>query len=127
MLLYLAGSLLGIAAIVALAAWLFGWRDAALDAGRITEALARDVPGFLPGRTSHDARAALVENAHDGSVYLAVTQGNGLVTRKLSKGIAVARDRTQLSIDPRDFACRRARLDVADAEYWETRLKGLAA
>ena len=127
MLLYLAGSLLGVAAIVALAAWLFGWRDASLDAERAVEALARDVPDVQAGRTSSDARAALIENARDGSVYLAVTQGDGLVTRKLSKGIAVARDRTQLSIDPRDFACRRARLDIADAEYWETRLKGLAA
>ncbi len=127
MLLYLAGSLLGVAAIVALAAWLFGWRDAALDAERVAGALAGDVPGFLPGRTSHDARAALIENARDGSVYLAVVQGDRLVTRKLSRGIAVARDGTLLSIDPRDFACRRARLDIADADYWETRLKGLDA
>ena len=127
MLLYLAGSLLGVAAIVALAAWLFGWRDAGLDAERVAEALARDVPGFLAGRTSHDTRAALVENARDGSVYLAVTQGDGLVTRRLSKNAAVSRDGTSLRIDPRDFACRRARLDVADADYWETRLKGLEA
>ncbi len=125
MLLYLAGSLGGVAAIVALAAFLFGWRDKELDAQQAAELLARDVPGFLAGRASHDARAALIENARDGAVYLATMHGDGLVTRKLGKGLVLARHGTQLSIDPRDFTLRRARLDLADADYWETRLKGL--
>lgn len=125
MLIYLAGSLLGVTAIVALAAWLFGWRDKPLDAARAAELLARDVPGFLAGRTSCDARAALIENARDGAVWLALLRGDGLVTRKLSKGIAVTRDGKGLDIDPRDFTFRRTRLELADAEYWETRLKGL--
>jgi hypothetical protein len=127
MLIYLAGSLLGVAAIVALAAWLFGWRDKPLEAGQAAEHLARDVPGFVAGRTSHDTRAALIENARDGAVYLALLRGDGLVTRKLSKGIAVTRDGTVLNIVPRDFTLGRARLDLADAAYWETRLKGLEA
>ncbi|MBV9989957.1 MAG: hypothetical protein JOZ72_01575 [Alphaproteobacteria bacterium] len=126
MLLYLAGSLIGVAAIVALAGWLFGWRDAALDAERVAQALAREVPGFRAGRASPDTRAVLIEDARDGAVYLAVARGDGLVTRKLARGLGVARDGGTLTIRLRDFTLRRAHLQLADADYWEARLKGLA-
>jgi len=126
-LVYLAGSLLGVAAIVGLAAFLFGWRDRAMDAQDAADLLAREVPGFLAGRTGHDARAALIENVRDGQVYLALVRGDGLVTRKLPKDLRVARDGARLTLDLRDFTLGPARLDLADAEYWEARLTGLAA
>jgi hypothetical protein len=115
-----------VAAMAGLCAALFGWRDAALpDAGA---SLGRDIPGFRPGRIamSRDAKSALIENAQDGAIYLAVMRGDGVVTRRLSRDVRVGREGERLTLDLRDFTLKRTRLDLADAAEWETRLKGAA-
>lgn len=117
-------SLVAVAAMAGLCAALFGWRDAALpDAGAT---LGRDIPGFRPGRIamSGDARSALIENARDGAIYLAVMRGGDVVTRRLSRDVRVSREGGRLTLDLRDFTLKRIRLDLADAAAWETRLKG---
>jgi len=115
-----------VAAMAGLCAVLFGWRDAAMpDAGAC---LARDIPGFRPGRIamSGDAKSALIENASDGAIYLAVMRGGDVVTRRLSRDVRVSREGERLTFDLRDFTLKRTQLDLADAAEWETRLKGSA-
>jgi len=125
-LLQLLFSLVAVAAMAGLCAALFGWRDATMpDAGA---ALGRDIPGFRPGRiaVSGDAKSALIENARDGAIYLAVMRGGDVVTRRLSREVRVSRAGERLTLDLRDFTLKRTRLDLADAAAWETRLKGSA-
>jgi hypothetical protein len=123
-------SVAGIAMMIGLCRLLFGSKETSLDnVAAVTERLARDIPGFRAGHAtlSRDARSALIENVRDGQIYLAVTRGDDLVTRKLARGIHVARegDRIELIFD--DFTLRDAQLDLADAPVWETKLKALAA
>jgi hypothetical protein len=116
-------SLVEVAAMAGLCAALFGWRDAAMpDAAAC---LGRDVPGFRPGRIaiSGDAKSALIENAGDGAIYLAVVRGDGVVTRRLSREVRVVREGDRLTFDLRDFTLKRMQIDLADAAEWETRLK----
>lgn len=130
MVLQLAISLAGIGLMVGLCRWLFGAADAPIaDARALAEDIARDVPGFRAGRSAlgRDARVALVENATDGEIYLAVARGDGMVTRKLAHGLALARDGGRLMLDLRDFTLKPVALDLDDADYWEGKLKGLAA
>lgn len=125
MVLQLAISLIGIALMVGLCWALFGLGHAPIaDAGAVGADLARDVPGFRAGRCalSRDRLAALVEDARDGSVYLAVARGDGMVTRKLARGIALARDGERLTLDLREFTLGRAALELDDAAWWERRL-----
>jgi hypothetical protein len=125
MVLQLAISLAGVALMVGLSWALFGLRDAPIaDADTVRASLARDVPGFRAGRfaLSRDAGAALVEDAADGAVYLAVARGDSLVTRKLARGTKLARDGDRLTLDLRDFTLKRAALELDDAAWWERRL-----
>jgi len=117
-------SLIEVAAMAGLCALLFGWNRAAMP--DVAAALERDIPGFRPGRiaTSDDAKSALVENAGDGAIYLAVVRGDGVVTRRLSHGVQVSRDGERLSFYLRDFTLKRTQLNLADAAEWEARLKG---
>jgi len=119
----------GIAAMVAICWALFGRASIKLSDADAAAALARDVPGFRAARTalSRDARTALVENARDGAVYLALVRGDGVVTRKLSRGVGLARNGDRLELRLKDFTLRKAELDLADAADWETKLQGLAA
>jgi hypothetical protein len=119
-------SLCEVAAMAGLCVALFGWNRAAMP--DLAAALGRDVAGFRPGRVSvsADAKTALVENARDGQVYLAVLRGDGVVTRRLSPAVRVSREGRRLMLDLRDFTLKRAELDLADAAEWETRLKGAA-
>jgi hypothetical protein len=114
-----------VALMAGLCVALFGWRGAAMP--DVSARLARDIPGFRPGRVamSANAKAALVENARDGSLYLAVLRGDGLVTRKLAPGTPVSREGGRLTLELRDFTLKRAELDLADAAEWEARLKGI--
>jgi len=123
-LLQLAISLGEVGLMVALSILLFGWR--AKPKTDLAGAVAREVPGFRAGRTalSADASAALVENAKDGAIYLAVLRGDGVVTRKLARGTALSRDGERLTLTLRDFTLKRATLDLADAAEWEARLNG---
>ena len=120
----------GILLMVGLCRMLFG-RGGTMPATpeALAANLARDIPGFGAGRTaiSRDARSALIENAQDGQVYLAVQRGDDVVTRKLSRGLGIARDGTHLRLTLHDFTLPKVELDLADADAWETRLKGLAA
>jgi hypothetical protein len=115
-----------VAAMAGLCAALFGWRDAALP--DVAASLGRDIPGFRPGRIarSGDAKSALIENAQDGAIYLAVMRGGDVVTRRLARDVRVSREGGRLTIELRDFTLKRARLDLADAAEWETRLKEAA-
>jgi len=120
----------GITVMVAICWILFGRAVASLAGpDDVAAALARDVPGFHmgPAAISRDARAALIENARDGSVYLAVMRGGDIVTRKLARGLGLARNGDKLELRLKDFTLRKAELDLADAAAWEEKLKGLAA
>lgn len=119
-------SLCEVAAMAGLCVALFGWNGAAMP--DVAAALGRDVAGFRPGRVgvSADAKTALVEDARDGQVYLAVLRGDGVVTRRLSPATRVSREGRRLTLDLRDFTLKRAELDLADAAEWEARLKGAA-
>jgi hypothetical protein len=117
-------SLFEVAAMAGLCALLFGWNRAAVP--DLAAAIGRDIAGFRPGRVSvsADAKTALVENARDGQVYLAVLRGDGVVTRRLSPAVHVSREGRRLTLDLRDFTLKRTELDLADAAEWEARLKG---
>lgn len=119
-------SLFEVAAMAGLCVALFGWNKAAMP--DLAETLGRDIAGFRPGRigVSADAKAALVENARDGAIYLAVLRGDGVVTRRLSPAVRVSREGGRLTLDLRDFTLKRTELDLADAAEWEARLKGVA-
>jgi hypothetical protein len=120
----------GITLMVGLCAALFGRAGKPLsDASAAAESLARDVPGFHAGRMalSHDARSALIEDARDGAIYLAVVRGDGLVTRKLGRDALGGRDGDRLMLNLRDFTLRKADLELADAASWEAALKGVTA
>ncbi len=115
-----------VAAMAGLCILLFGWDRAAKP--DLAAALGRDIAGFRPGRVamSADAKSALIENARDGAIYLAVLRGDGVVTRRLSRGARVSRDGERLTLDLRDFTLKPAQLDLADAPEWEARLKEVA-
>ena len=127
-LIYLAGSLAGVAAICGLCVALFGRGTARLDAASAKARLAQDVAGFRAGRfaLAADGRSALVEDARDGSVYLVLVRGDGLVTRGLGQGFvrATARDGGALRFRFSDFTFPGARIDLgseAVAADWEAR------
>ncbi len=117
----------GIALMVGLCAALFGWREMPLDLDAALRRLALDVPGFRAGRTGRDARAALIENAADGSIHLVLVRGDGLIARKLPRDAGIARDGRRLSLALGEFTLERAELELTDAADWEARLKGTAA
>jgi hypothetical protein len=131
--LYLLGSLAGVAALVGLCVALFGRDTARIDARTAEEVLRADVPGFRAGAValSADAGAALMEDAHDGTAYLVVARGRALVTRKLSRGFVrdAKRDGAALNLRLSDFTFPKARLVFAQeaaALEWETRFARLA-
>jgi hypothetical protein len=124
-LLQLAISLAGIAAMVGLCRALFGRAGLRLsDAEAATAALAQEIPGFRAKRTalSRDGEAALVEDAL-GCVHLVVVRGDGLVTRRLARGVSLSRDGERLALRLKDFTLGKVELDVAGAEAWEARLR----
>jgi hypothetical protein len=120
----------GIATMVGLCRALFGHKEASLSHIELAaESLERDIPGFRAGQTavSGDWRSALLEDLQDGQIYLAIVRGEGLVTRKLTRGIRIARDADRLRLKLQDFTLRAVELDLPDAAAWEVKLKGLAA
>lgn len=120
----------GIAVMVAICWALFGHASTPLfDTHALADRLARDIPGFRAGRIalSRDAQSALAEDLRDGAVYLALVRGDGMVTRRLSRGLDVTREGGRLALRFRDFTLKGTSLDLEDAESWETKLKGLAA
>ena len=120
----------GIAVMVALCWMLFGRATAKLpDADAVGAQMARDIRGFRAGAValSRDGATALVEDVHRGTVYLVIARGDGIVTRKLSRGTGVTRKSNQIALRLKDFTLKYANLDLADAECWETKLKGLRA
>jgi len=132
--LYLVGSVAGIAVLVGLNIVLFGRVEARADLNAVAARLALDVPGFRAGERalSRDQAAAIVENAADGSCYLARAEGDGLITRKLAPGTLkrLVRDGGTLALSLRDFTFPETQIffgDPARAEAWETRLKRLVA
>lgn len=123
-------SVIGIAVMVGLCRLLFGRSGAAFTGpADVAAVLTYDVPGFRLGvaALSCDRRGALAEDARNGAIYLAVMRGDGVVTRKLNGGMRVTRAGTVLDFRFPDFSFGRARLDFADAERWEERLRRLAA
>jgi hypothetical protein len=133
-LLYLLGSLAGVAAMVGLCALLFGRAVAIVDARSAEESLRADVPGFRMGTftPSSDQHAALVEDARDGSAYLVIARGRGLVTRKLSRDLVNKALREGPSLDLRlaDFTFPKARITFAEemsAQGWEARFTRMSA
>jgi hypothetical protein len=128
-LLYLLGSVLGIALLVGLNVALFGRHAGGLDLAALADRLALDHPGFRAGAgaLSADARAALIENRGDGVLYLACAGGDKFVTRRLARGSlrALRRDGARLDIRFADFTFPHTSVafgDETDARDWEARL-----
>ena len=133
-LIYLAGSLAGVAAICGLCVALFGRGVATLDAKSAEARLRDDVPGFRAGRIAlaGDARSALIEDARDGGVYIVLARGDGLVTRRLGRLFlrSAVRDGAALRLKFADFTFPNARIDLGDdavARDWEVRFAQLGA
>jgi hypothetical protein len=132
--LYLIGSVAGIALLVGLNVLLFGRQIAALDADAVTDSLANDVPGFRAGRhtIAEGSHTALVENGVDGALYLVAARGSRIASRKLSRGAvrALNRDGNAIALHLSDFTFPKASLAFAnenEAREWETRLKAMVA
>jgi hypothetical protein len=133
-LIYLAGSLAGVAAICGLCVALFGRGVATINAAGAEARLRDDVTGFRAGACtlSADGRSALVEDARNGAVYLVAARGDGLVTRGLAKGFlrSAGREGATLRLRFADFTFPGARIDLGDdklAEDWQVRLARLGA
>jgi hypothetical protein len=128
-LIYLAGSLAGVAALVALSAWLFGVKLKAIDPDAVETLLKAERPGFRLGRVSIavDGRSALVEDGHDGAIFIVVRQGDGLAPRRLDRPFLrrASQAGSALSLRFSDFTFPSARIDFADpaqARDWAARL-----
>jgi hypothetical protein len=134
-LLYLAGSLIGVAMIVGLNLVLFGRAKFALGSVRdIGTRIAADLPGFRAGSgiVGNDGATALVTDSADSTIFLVKAFGDRLVTRKLSRGVVrdVSANGSMLSLRLKDFTLPNARIALeseAAAQDWEARLKALAA
>jgi len=133
-LLYLLASLAGVAAMVGFCVLLFGRGSAQIDAASAEERLRADVPGFRSGdiALAADAQSALVEDAHDGALYLVTTRGAALVTRKLSRSFVrkLHRDGPVLDLLFSDFTFPKTKIVLAEekvARDWEARVARLAA
>jgi hypothetical protein len=128
---YLAGSLGGIALLVGLNFLLFGrTRPDVGSAEDIAKRLAREIPGFRAGRAivGMDGRAALIENAANRSVFLVEAMGDDIVTRQITRGLlaSVGRLGERLSLELRDFTFPRTTIWAPTdgvAREWESRLK----
>jgi hypothetical protein len=132
--LYLLGSVAGIALLVGLNLLLFGRRIAALDADAVADSLANDVPGFRAGRhtIAEGSHTALIENDTDGTLYLVAARGSRIASRKLSHGAVrgLDRDGNAIALRLSDFTFPKASLAFAnenEAREWETRLKAMVA
>jgi hypothetical protein len=128
--LYLAGSLAGVAMLVALSAVLFGTRGRIATAESVQTCLALLTPGFQAREIAlaRDGRAALALNDADDRVHLVVARGDSFAVRRLSPRLvrAVARDGATLSLRLADFTLPRAELCLPDAEsasLWERRIR----
>ncbi|HEY1711101.1 MAG TPA: hypothetical protein VGG10_22740 [Rhizomicrobium sp.] len=129
--LYVIGSLVGVMMLVGLNALLFGTENARIaTVADAVKRLRQEIADFYAADATLDItkRAALLQNARNGVLYLVVVKGNGLVTRALKKGAlkTFAREGTTLSLRLADFTLPRAKLTFADeaiAEAWEARLK----
>ncbi|HUJ46103.1 MAG TPA: hypothetical protein VLV55_03140 [Rhizomicrobium sp.] len=134
-LIYFAGSLAGIALIVALNLALFGRaRFRITSLSDVAAKLAAEVPGFRAGDgiVASDGRAALCEDKTSGAIYLVEAVGNRLVTRRLGRGSlrALSGDGAGLSLRLADFTFAKSKLAFADAaarKIWEARLKAALA
>jgi len=134
-LLYLAGSLIGVAMIVGLNLLLFGRAKPALGSIQsLGVRIAADIPGFRAGSgvVGNDGATALVTDDADSTVFLVKAFGDRLVMRKLSRGVVrgVSANGLMLSLRLKDFTLPKARIALeseAAARDWEARLKRLAA
>ncbi|HEX7725810.1 MAG TPA: hypothetical protein VF410_04595 [Rhizomicrobium sp.] len=127
---YLVFSILGVAAMVGLCAFLFGREVVKLDTRSAAARLAADVPGFRLGHSalSADTRSAMLEDARDGSVWLVTARGDGFVTRRLSRRDvkAASRDGAALKLRFSDFTFPAAVIAFHDedvARDWELRME----
>ena len=132
---YFAGSLAGIALIVALNLALFGRAKLHIATlSDVTAKLAAEVPGFRAGDgiVASDGGAALIEDAASGAIYLVEAVGDRLVTRKLGRGSlrALNDNGSGLSLALADFTFAQSKFALADEptrRTWEARLRGALA
>ena len=128
LLLYLVASLAGVGLLVGLSVALFGRAATTIDMGVLVARLACEWPGFRAGERARAVAgdAALVENASDGSLHLAVARGDAIVTRRLARGTTgVVRNDATLSLRLNDFTLPDAALTLADADLaaaWQVRI-----
>ena len=128
--LYLIGSVAGIALMVGVNLALFGRRERALALDVLERRLALDHPGFRAGRKVLAGDAALIENAADGALYLARARGDSFVTRRLARGSVrrMTRQGAALELRLADYTFPKARLafaDVEEAGAWQALLAGM--
>ena len=131
--LYLLGSLAGIALLVLLSVALFGLQGVRMTSAQSLEAyLAGTLPAFRARNMVLDsaAKAALAENDFDGTIFLVVACGDAMVSRKLSRSLLrnIGRQETKLSLRLADFTLPRADLTFADSattSLWEKKLWAL--
>ncbi|HEY5337658.1 MAG TPA: hypothetical protein VIJ85_05615 [Rhizomicrobium sp.] len=133
-LLYLIGSLAGVAAMVGLCVLLFGRGSACVDAASAAACLRGDIPGFRAGAfvAATDNKTGLMEDACDGALYLVTARGSGLVSRRLSRAFVrqALRDGAALNLRLADFTFPSARIAFAEEKSaldWERRFARLAA
>jgi hypothetical protein len=133
-LVYLVGSLIGVALIVGLNVALFGRAKPVLgNLQDLGARIAADIPGFRAGRgvVGNDGATALIEDEKGATIFLIRAFGNRIVTRKLSRGVLrqVVTDGSALSLQLKDFTFPKARIVLNDhdaARAWEARLKQAA-
>ena len=131
-LLYLIGSLAGVALLIGLNVFLFGRQRARIASLAAAEAtLIAEIPGFRAGNfaIATDKNGALVENASDGALYLIAPAGQKFVSRKLDKTSikTISRGPDGLTLQLADFTFPRVslKLDAEQAADWEVRLKAV--
>ncbi|MBI1264490.1 MAG: hypothetical protein GC187_07130 [Alphaproteobacteria bacterium] len=131
----LLGSALAIALVIGLNAMLGGWAPSRIDsAGAAAQALERDILGFRAGAqgvAAADRRAGLVMEADGGRLGLALSLGDGIVSRALRpaevRGAQAQGERLVIRID--DFTLQRACITLAnedEARLWAGRITRFA-
>ena len=129
------GSILGIALLVALNAWLGLSRPAVIDSlDRVVEQVDIDSVGFEAGRgvVADDGRAALLEDCAADRIALVLARADRFVIRYLGPGALRSVDASDgaLHIGLRDFSLPAVAIRIQDeaaAQDWRARLEQFKA
>lgn len=135
-LIFLAGSILGIAAMVFINSRLSIWTPARLeDLDDARQRLDTDAVGFDAGQgvMDREGRGALVEHADNSQIGLLTARGDTIVIRYLTPGSVRAAKldgEGGMRISLEDFTFAPVRLDLEDtdtARFWADKLNAMQA